>query len=114
MIEIRVNKIRSYQTLVYKNGNRSFPKKAYEDYQKEIRLQLLKLNRIKNLSDLRVTLHFKCKDKVVGDLDNITKPILDILQRNGYIVNDKQITELNLKKSFGHKENTIEIEISEV
>ncbi len=114
MITIKVDKIRSYQTLVFKNGKNTFQKKVYEDYQKEIRLQLLKLNRIKDLRDARVSLHFKCKNKVVGDLDNITKPILDILQRNGYIVNDKQITELNLKKSFGHKENTIEIEISEV
>lgn len=36
------------------------------------------------------------------------------LQSNGNIKNDKQITELNLKKSFGHKENIIEIEIKEI
>jgi Holliday junction resolvase RusA-like endonuclease len=114
MIVVRVEKIRSYQTLVYKRGNNSFQKKEYKDYQDEIRLQLLKLNRIKDLRNIKVSIHFKCKNKVVGDLDNITKPILDILQRNGYIVNDKQITELNLKKSFNHKENIIEIEISEV
>jgi Holliday junction resolvase RusA-like endonuclease len=99
---------------VYKRGRNSFQKKEYKDYQNEIRLQLLKLPRIKDLRDIKVSLHFKCKNKVVGDLDNITKPILDILQRNGYIVNDKQITELNLKKSFGYNENTIEIEINEI
>lgn len=114
MIAVKVEKIRSYQTLVYKRGNNSFQKKEYKDYQNEIRLQLLRLNRIKDLRDIKVLIHFKCKNKVVGDLDNITKPILDILQRNGYIVNDKQITELNLKKSFNHEENTIEIDISEV
>lgn len=114
MIEIKVDKIRSYQTLVYKNGHNSFQKQAYKDYQSEIRLQLLKLPRIKDLRDIKVSLHFKCKNKVVGDLDNIAKPILDILQTNCYIKNDKQITELNLKKSFGYEKNTIEIEISEV
>ena len=99
---------------MYKRGRNSFQKKEYKDYQNEIRLQLLKLPRIKDLRDIKVSLHFKCKNKVVGDLDNISKPILDILQANDYIKNDKQITELSLKKSFGYKENTIEIEISEI
>lgn len=114
MISIKVDKIRSYQTLVYKNGNNTFQKKEYKEYQQEIRMQLLKLPKIKDLRNISVSIHFKCKNKVVGDLDNITKPILDILQRNGYIVNDKQITELNLTKSFNHKENSIEIEIKEI
>ena len=99
---------------MYKRGRNSFQKKEYKDYQEEIRLQLLKLPRIKDLRDIKVSLHFKCKNKVVGDLDNISKPILDILQANDYIKNDKQITELSLKKSFGYKENTIEIEINEI
>ncbi|MDD4733999.1 MAG: RusA family crossover junction endodeoxyribonuclease [Bacilli bacterium] len=111
---VKVEKIRSYQTLVYKNGKKSYQKKVYEEYQKEIIYQLIGLPKINDLRDLEVSIHFKCENKTVGDLDNITKPILDILQRNGYIVNDKQITELNLKKSFGHKENTIEMEIEEV
>lgn len=114
MVEIKVNKIRSYQTLVYKRGYNSFQTEEYKNYQEEIRIQLLKLNRIKDLRDIKVSLHFKCKNKVVGDLDNITKPILDILQKYEYIKNDKQIVELNLKKSFGHKENSIEIEIVEL
>jgi Holliday junction resolvase RusA-like endonuclease len=113
-VEVKVDKIRSYQTLVYKNGNHSFPKKEYKDYEQEIRLQLMMLPRIRELVDTSLKIHFKCKNKVVGDLDNITKPLMDILQRNGYIVNDKQITELELKKSFGYKENTIEIEINKI
>lgn len=114
MKEIIVDKIRSYQTLVYKNGNRSFPKKEYEDYKKEIKYQLVGLPRIEDLRELKVSIHFKCKNKVVGDLDNITKPILDILQMNGNIQNDKQITKLNLSKTFGHKGNSIEVEIKEI
>ena len=114
MVEVKINKIRSYQTLVYKNGNRSFPKKEYDDYKKEIRYQLVGLPRIKDLRELEISIHFKCKNKTVGDLDNITKPILDILQLNGNIKNDKQITKLHLQKSFKHKDNSIVIEIKEV
>lgn len=111
---IRVDKIRSYQTLVYKNGNRTFPKKEYESYKKEIRYQLIGLPKIKDLRDIEVSINFKCKNKIVGDLDNITKPILDILQKYEYIKNDKQIIKLNLSKEFGFKDNLIEIEIKEV
>ncbi len=70
--------------------------------------------RINDNRELEVTIHFKCKNKIVGDLDNITKPILDILQLNGNIQNDKQIIKLNLSKEFGFKDNLIEIEIKEV
>lgn len=45
MIEVKVDKIRSYQTLVYKNGNSTFQKKEYKEYQNEIKLQLLNLPR---------------------------------------------------------------------
>jgi len=111
---ISVDKIRSYQTLVYKNGNRTFPKKEYESYKKEIKYQLIGLPKIKDLRNIEVSINFKCKNKNVGDLDNITKPILDILQLNGNIQNDKQIIKLNLSKEFGFKDNLIEIEIKEV
>ena len=114
MQEVKVNKIYSYQSLVYKNGNKTFTKKVYNDYKKEIIYQLTKLPKIKDNSELKVSIHFKCKNKVVGDLDNITKPILDILQQNGNIKNDRQIVELNLKKSFGHKENSIIINIEKI
>lgn len=111
--EIKVDKIRSYQTLTYKNGRNSFRTKAYKEYIKEIRYQLIGLPIITDLRDLKANITFHCKNKVVGDIDNITKPILDILQMNGNIKNDKQIVELNLKKQFGAKENSIELEIGE-
>ncbi len=113
IIKIKVDKIRSYQTLVYKNGKHTFRTKAYADYECEIKSQLIGLPIITDLRDLKVNITFKCKNKVVGDIDNICKPILDILQLNGNIKNDKQIVELNLKKQFGAKENSIELEIGE-
>jgi Holliday junction resolvase RusA-like endonuclease len=111
MQEIRVEKIFSYQTLVYKNGNRTFRKKRYLDYIKEIGYQL---DKTKYVGQVAVNITFHCKNKVIGDLDNITKPILDTLQEYGLIENDKNILELNLKKVFGSKENIISIEISQI
>lgn len=110
MLEIKVDKIRSYQTLVFKNGYRSFRTKEYKDYINEITSQLGPLKQFLD-GDLKITIHFKNKNRVIGDLDNITKPILDILQMNGNIKNDKQVVELDLKKSFGYDENIIEIEV---
>lgn len=113
-IEVQVDKIRSYQTLVYKNGARTFPKTEYKEYRRIISLQLGKLKAMDRSSKLSVSLHFKCKNKTVGDLDNITKPILDILQLTGKINNDRNVLELNTKKTFGHENNSIEIELKEV
>lgn len=112
--EVFVDKIRSYQTLVYKNGRNTFKKKEYTDYQNEITYQLTGLVRINDMRYIKVSIEFRNKNKVLGDLDNITKPILDILQRNGNIQNDSQIIELSLKKSFNHKDSSIVIEIEEI
>lgn len=111
--EIFVEKIRSYQTLVYKNGRNSFPKKEYTKYKDEIISQLDGFIVIDDNRDLKVTLIFKNKNRVIGDLDNITKPIFDILQKNGNIVNDKQITDLNVKKRFNNEVSSIIIKIED-
>lgn len=109
---IPVHKILSYQTLVYKNGSRTFKKKAYHDYQTELSLHM---NRIPKYSgDLRVVIYFHCKNRTVGDLDNITKPILDTLQACGVIKDDRYIVALELYKSFNHKANSVEIFINEL
>ena len=107
---IQVNKIYSYQTLVYKNGNRTFRKAKYKKYSDEIRSQL---DDTTYDGDLSVSIEFRCVNRVVGDLDNITKPILDILQKHGTIKNDKYITKIELSKSFGHMSNEIVIDITE-
>lgn len=52
----KVNKIRSYQTLVYKNGINSHQKNKYKEYQKEIRYQLVGLPKINDLRDLEVSI----------------------------------------------------------
>ena len=113
MVKVSVNKIWSYQTLVYKRGNRSFRKKEYLSYIAEMTPQLHNLPAIEHKLDLVVSIHFNCKNRTVGDLDNITKPILDTLQSANKIYDDRYITSLVLSKSFGHNENSIEIDIKE-
>ena len=108
---IKVDKIRSYQVLCYKNGYRSFRTKEYKDYIEEISSQL---DKKEYKGDVAISVHFRCKNETVGDIDNITKPILDILQINGIIENDRKVLKLELEKSFKHNENTIEIIIKEL
>lgn len=109
-MKIKVNKIYSYQTLVYKNGNRTFRKKKYTEYIKEIGDQL---DTTPYTGDVAITIIFKCKNRVVGDIDNITKPVLDTLQSYGVIENDKFVQELHLQKKYGVKYNEIDIYITQ-
>ena len=105
-----VDKIRSYQTLVYKNGHKTFKRKEYTQYTQEVKKQL---NLDEYYTDnVEVKIDFYSHTKAIGDLDNITKPILDILQGN-VIANDRQVVKLVLTKNFGVKESRIEIEIKE-
>ena len=109
-MKIKVNKIYSYQTLVYKNGSRTFRKKKYNEYIKEIGEQL---DDVLHENDVSIHIIFRCKDKRVGDIDNITKPVLDTLQEYGVIKNDKQVIELHLRKIFNAKHNEIDIFLQE-
>ena len=108
---IQVNKIYSYQTLVYKNGNRTFRKAKYTKYIDEIRQQL---DDSTFDGDVEVWITFYNKNKVLGDLDNITKPILDTLQEHGTIKNDRQITKLHIEKVTNHTKTQIMIKIKEI
>lgn len=48
---------------------------------------------------------------VVGDNDNIKKPILDFLEELGKISNDRFAVDTREQKTFNNKENIIEIEL---
>ena len=113
MTSVQVDKIRSYQTLVYKNGRTTFKKSEYMAYERDIALQIGKLHQVNGNGPIQVEITFKSHTKAIGDIDNITKPILDILQSTGKINNDKQIVDLKIKKLFGYKTSSIEIEIKE-
>lgn len=108
---VKVDKIRSYQTLVYKNGRTTFKKQAYHDYASTIKEQLYGIIEYQGNTD--VTIAYYSKTKTLGDLDNITKPILDILQDIKAINNDRNIMRLTLEKHFTD-DTYIEITIKEI
>ena len=114
MIKINVPKIRSYQTLVYKNGNRTFRKQAYKDYKAIIEPQLSGLQPI--LGAYSLTVAFYSRTKTIGDLDNIVKPISDILEDIGIVENDKLCHELIARKFLDRslENDEIEIHLSEI
>ena len=109
-LTIQVDKIRSYQTLVYKNGHRTYRKKEYTQYSTSIKKQI---DAWETYTDnIQVRIDFYSHTKTIGDLDNIAKPILDILQEVGIINNDKNITTLILTKNYGVTQSRIEITIN--
>ena len=112
--EVKVDKIRSYQTLIAQANNRRFRTKEYKAYIQEISYQLMPLRAIERNKDLRVEIHFKHINRVKPDIDNATKPILDILQMSGKVHDDKNVVEYEARQSFGHDHNSIEIELIEL
>ena len=73
---------------------RRFKTKAYKDYEVELLYKLPKLKIPKG--KLRMDLEYGLSSKN-ADIDNPTKPIIDILQKK-YGFNDKVIYQLNIKK----------------
>lgn len=158
---IEVEQIRSYQTLLYKNGYRSFPTKAYKLYKQELHLGMRSLKPIPKETPIKCVLRLNASggvnntrhlvkmlktdntsrafdtkaeaksyyDKskhyiekepkeikygVLPDVDNAMKPIIDYMEEMGIIENDRYIVEMVVKKTFGNKTNTIEIELIEL
>ena len=59
-----VEQIRSYQTLVYKNGYRTFPKTVYKAYKHELEQGMKKLKPISDNKSIQATLVFNLKESV--------------------------------------------------
>lgn len=113
-VEVKVDKIRSYQTLIAQANNRRFRTKEYKAYIQEISYQLMQLKAVERNTEVKIDIHYKHKSKVRPDIDNATKPILDILQMSGKLHNDRNVTQMSLKQTFGHDENTIVIKMEEL
>jgi len=73
---------------------RRFKTKAYKDYENWVMLLLPKLEIPEG--NLNLTIEYGLSN-VTSDIDNPTKPFLDILQKK-YGFNDSRIYSLNLKK----------------
>lgn len=119
-IKIEIPKILSYQTLVFKNGKNTFKKTKYKEYELMIKNQLYSQKKYINIDftkkyNLYVKIIFLARSKKIGDLDNISKPILDILE-DVFVFNDRNIVDLHIKKSFDKnlKNDIIKIKIGEI
>lgn len=109
MIVVKVRKIRSYQTLVYKNGNRTYRTKDYKDYIQEIGLQLGRLKAVKGEYELKLLFHFNKGTTI--DIDNAIKPISDILELKGKVDNDRKCVHLFARKIIDRSLKMPEIHI---
>lgn len=112
MVEIKVGNVYSYRTLVGRNGKLSYNTPKYVAYAHEIGMQI---NHLKPTPPpYYIVIHFELKGGKRIDLDNASKPILDILQNHGLIDNDQNIVKLHLSKTNGNKENKIRLHIESV
>ena len=89
-----------------------FKTPKYKSFEKYLLLLLPKLD-IDFDAPLKVDITFGFSNRA-SDIDNPTKPILDVLQKK-YGFNDSQIYELNIKKEIVKKgEDFIKLTINEI
>ena len=112
MVEIKVGNVYSYRTLVGRNGKLSYNTPKYVAYAHEIGMQINHMTPVP--PPYYIVLQFDLKGKKRIDLDNASKPILDILQNHGLIDNDQNIVMLHLSKTNGNKDNIIRLQIESV
>jgi Holliday junction resolvase RusA-like endonuclease len=115
--KIKVGNIKSYQVLIKHYNKRTIRSLAYSDYAKTIILQAGANPTISKDDLYKIEIKFNLGYKKTPrkiDLDNIYKPLIDILEENGYLFNDAQIMEANIKKEYKtehFKNESIEIDI---
>lgn len=81
--------------------------KTYKDHCNEIAEALPKLTSDPLLGELVMSIEFVCKTIAkskfttpAGDLDNLAKPLMDVLTKEGWYGDDRQIVTLCLTKRF--------------
>lgn len=50
----------------------------------------------------------------IADVDNVMKPVVDLIEELNIIENDRQVVDMHIKKTFGNEEETIEVELFEM
>lgn len=87
-------------------GSAYFPA-AYVAHQKELAAALPKVDPPALKGELQVVLEFVCEPIAVskfttpkGDVDNLAKPLLDVLTKQGWYEDDRQIVDLYVTKRF--------------
>jgi Holliday junction resolvase RusA-like endonuclease len=87
-------------------GSAYFPA-SYDAHKKDIAAALPKVDPPALTGELQVVLEFVCKPIAkskfttpMGDVDNLAKPILDVLTQQGWYEDDRQIVDLYITKRF--------------
>ena len=80
-------------------GGRRFKTKEYEDYKTELD-HLIKSPILPLKGELKLEVEFGLTQKTFNrsDLDNLLKPLIDLLQDKGFFENDKQIFKITAEK----------------
>ena len=91
------------------NGRNILSKKARQ-YKKDAALFL---NRVNLKGDLIVTIECHMPDKRRRDLDNLLKPLLDVMGDAGVYEDDSQICDLRIFKSDYGDKGTVRINVKE-
>lgn len=92
---------------------RRFKSPAYKEYEKEM-WRLIPNDAIAPEGYYKVEIIYFCKNWKMIDLDNICKPLMDILVAKGVITNDNKIMELIVKKVPIKTDNCLEINITQL
>jgi len=71
--------------------------KAYRDWSTEAGWRINAAKRIKKPLISELSLHLFVTKKYRGDLDNTLKPVLDALEKNGIIKNDRQFKRITVE-----------------
>ena len=75
---------------------RRFKTPAYKSYEKELCALLPRQKMIKGM--VKVDFFFGHPNAMKTDVDNLLKPLLDIITKAGYIEDDRYVMELSAKK----------------
>lgn len=82
---------------------------TYTTHKKEI-AAAIPTRAVKLMGELHVEMELVCKPigkskftTPSGDVDNLAKPTLDVLTQEGYYGDDRQITDLRVRKRFPEK-----------
>ena len=79
-------------------AGRRFKSAEYKQYEKDMQILLPRDSKIWD-EPIRVSYHFKLRYAMTTDIDNLIKPLQDILVRSGIIANDNLIVEMNARKT---------------
>lgn len=91
---------------------RRFKTRVYDDYIKECLYSLPKKSQIKaKRVAIEITLYLKNAER--SDTDNFLKPILDIIVKKGWILDDRYVYKITAEK-VKSKQEKISIKITEL